>query len=347
MLRRINIEQYLYDFGSLPVVDVRSPGEYEKGHIPNAVNIPIFSDEERAMVGTAYKQVSRERAIEIGMKFVQPKLQGFVNDARRVAPDKTLVVHCWRGGMRSQSFAQHLVDNGFERVYVIEKGYKAYRTQVLNGFNNDAQLVVIGGFTGSAKTELIKHIKDTSDQQVIDLERLANHRGSAFGGIDQGPQPTTEQFENNLFWEWKDLDLDQPIWIEDESRAVGTNVIPQALFENMRRCRLYFLDIPREERARHLVKDYGGVNKEALKASIMRISSRLGGLNTQRALHHLEQGEMYDVAMMMLVYYDKYYSKGVAKRDPEMVTSIPLKTANPIENSIEIKKILSDFLLRL
>ena len=341
MLKRITIEQYLDDFSSLPVVDVRSPAEHEKGHIPNAINIPIFSNEERAAVGTAYKQISRERAIEIGMEYVQPKLESFINDTLRMAPDKTVVVHCWRGGMRSQSFAQHLMDNGFRRVYVIEKGYKAFRTVVLNGFHNDAQLVVIGGYTGSAKTEIIKHIQKTSDQQVIDLEGLANHRGSAFGGIDQGPQPTTEQFENNLFWEWKDLDPGLPIWIEDESRAIGSVVIPQALFENMRRCRLYFLDISREERAKHLVKDYGEVNKEALKDSITRISSRLGGLRTRHAMHHLEKGEMYDVAIMILGYYDKYYSKGVAKRDPEMVTSIPLKTANPVQNSIEISKRLN------
>lgn len=340
MLKRINIERYLNDFGSLPVVDVRSPAEYEKGHIPNAVNIPIFSDEERAVVGTTYKQESRERAIEIGMKFVQPKLQSFIDDTLRVAPDKTVVVHCWRGGMRSQSFAQHLVDNGFEQVYVIVKGYKAFRNRVLDGFNGDAQLVVIGGYTGSAKTELIKHIKNTSDHQVIDLERLANHRGSAFGGIDQGPQPTSEQFENNLFCEWKDLDLSQPILIEDESRAIGSNVIPPALFENMRKCRLYFLDIPREERARHLVKDYGGGNKEALKGSITRISSRLGGLNTRQAFQHLEQGEMYEVAKIMLLYYDKYYSNGVAKRDPKMVTRIPSPTTNPIQNAIELRKVI-------
>ncbi len=342
MLIRITIEQYLDDFSSLPVVDVRSPAEHEKGHIPNAVNIPIFSNEERAAVGTAYKQISREHAIEIGMEFVQPKLQRFINDTLQVAPDKTVVVHCWRGGMRSQSFAEHLLENGFLRVYVIEKGYKAFRTVVLNGFRHDAPLVVIGGYTGSAKTEIIKHIQKTSDQQVIDLEGLANHRGSAFGGIDQGPQPTTEQFENNIFWEWKDLDPNKPIWIEDESRAIGNVVIPQAIFEKMRRCRLYFLDISREERVKHLLKDYGEVNKEALKDSIHRISSRLGGLNTRHALHHLEKGEMYDLAKMLLAYYDKYYAKGVAKRDPNMVTKIPLKTANPIQNSIEIRKWLNE-----
>lgn len=340
MLKQINIERYLNDLSSLPIVDVRSPAEHEKGHIPNAVNIPIFSNEERAVVGTAYKQQSRERAIEIGMKYVQPKLQSFISDTLQVAPDKTVVVHCWRGGMRSQSFAQHLVDNGFDQVYLIEKGYKAFRNQVLNGFNKDARLVIIGGYTGSAKTEVLNQFKKTTDKQVIDLEGLANHRGSAFGGIDRGPQPTTEQFENNLFWEWKDLDLDQQILIEDESRAIGSVVIPQALFENMRRRRLYFLDISREERAKHLVKDYGEGNIEALKDSISRIASRLGGVSTRQALDHLDKGEMYDVAKIVLHYYDKYYSKGVAKRDPKMVTSIPLKTANSIHNSIEISKMI-------
>ena len=164
MLKLINIEQYLNDFTSTPVVDVRSPVEHEKGHIPNAINIPIFSNEERAVIGTAYKQESKERAIKIGMEYVQPKLQNFINDSLRIAGNKTIVVHCWRGGMRSRSFAQHLVDNGFTLVYVIEKGYKGFRNHVSNEFKKEAQLVIIGGFTGSAKTEVLNQIKITSDK---------------------------------------------------------------------------------------------------------------------------------------------------------------------------------------
>ena len=341
MLKTITIQQYLSDFFSIPLVDVRSPIEYEKGHIPNATNIPIFSNEERAEIGTAYKQESRERAIEIGLKYVQPKLQNFIENSLRIAKNKTLVVHCWRGGMRSNSFAQHLIDNGFSEVFVIEKGYKGFRNHLLNEFEKDAQLVIIGGYTGSAKTELLNHIKITSDKQVIDLEGLANHKGSAFGGIDQAPQPTVEQFENNLFWIWKDFDLNQHILLEDESRAIGTVLIPHSVFANIKRKRLYFIEIPREERVKHLVRGYGECNSQKLIDSINRISSRLGGLNTSNALKHLEKGELHEVAKIALLYYDKFYSKGVARRDPNMVTRIPLKTTDPAANSIEILNILN------
>jgi tRNA 2-selenouridine synthase len=341
MLKTINIEQYLNDFTTLPLVDVRSPIEFEKGHIPNAINVPIFSNEERAEIGTAYKQESRERAIEIGLKYVQPKLQSFIQDTLRIAKDKTVVVHCWRGGMRSNSFAQHLIDNGFSKVLLIEKGYKGFRKHAANEFEKDAQLVIIGGYTGSAKTELLNHIQNTSDKQVIDLEGLANHKGSAFGGIDQAPQPTVEQFENNLFWIWKDLNLNEPILLEDESRAIGSVLIPHSVFANIKRNRLYFLDIPREERVKHLVSGYGECNTEKLIDSIHRISSRLGGLNTSNALKHLEKGELHEVAKIALLYYDKFYSKGVAKRDPDMVTRIPLNTTDPATNSIEILNLLN------
>jgi len=336
MLETITIGQYLKHHLSLPLVDVRSPAEYKKGHIPNAVNVPIFSDEERAVVGTAYKQESKERAIEIGMEYVQPKLRHFIDETLRAASQQTVVVHCWRGGMRSRSFAQHLVENGFAQVYVIESGYKAFRKHVLHAFEVDAQLIILGGYTGSAKTELLKQIQQTSDQQVIDLEGLANHRGSAFGGIGQDPQPTVEQFENNVFWEWKDMDLTRQVWVEDESRAIGTVMIPEALFGKMRSQRMYFLDISRDERARHLVKGYGESDREKLKDSITRISSRLGGLNTSNALQHVDNGEMFEVAKIVLTYYDKYYSKGVARREENMVTTIPLKTTDSIQNAHQI-----------
>ena len=336
MLETITIGHYLNKYPGLPIVDVRSPCEYKKGHIPNTVNVPIFTDEERADIGTTYKQQSKERAIEIGMKFVQPKLQHFIDETIRVAPDQTVVVHCWRGGMRSRSFAQHLVDNGFGQVYIIESGYKAFRKYALRAFEEDARLIILGGYTGSAKTELLKQIDGEFGYQVIDLEELANHRGSAFGGIGQAPQPTVEQFENNVFWKWKDLDFSREVWIEDESRAIGTAMIPEALFKKMRSQRMYFLDIPRAERARHLVKDYGKSHTEKLQEAINRISSRLGGLNTRQALQHLDKGEMFEVARIALIYYDKYYARGVAKRDPKMVTSIPLKTTESDQNARQI-----------
>ena len=160
----------------------------------------------RAEVGTVYVRQSRDKAIELGYKFVTPKLQQFIDLSEGVAPAKRVVIHCWRGGMRSASFAQHLEDNGFQEVYTIKGGYKAFRNHALKTFDYPFKLNVLGGYTGSGKTEILKKL-NAMGEQVVDLEDLAHHKGSAFGGIGQAVQPTVEQFENDLFEAFRKLDF--------------------------------------------------------------------------------------------------------------------------------------------
>jgi len=198
MLQEITIAEYYASYSHLPLIDVRSPGEYEKGHILQARNIALFSNDERAAVGTTYVQVSREKAIELGYKYVTPKLQDFIDESTALAPNYEIVVHCWRGGMRSKAFAQHLHDNGFKKVYVIKGGYKAYRNYILKFFAQPFKLYILGGYTGSGKTHILHEI-EKNGEQVIDLEFLAHHKGSAFGAINEPQQPTVEHFENQLF----------------------------------------------------------------------------------------------------------------------------------------------------
>ena len=337
MLKEILFSEYLELDGQLPLIDVRSPGEYEKGHIPGAVNIPLFNNNERAHVGTVYKQESKERAIEVGYKYVTPKLEWFITESKKIATDSIVAVHCWRGGMRSKSFAQHLSDNGFSKVYVITGGYKAFRNHALESFKTEANICILGGYTGSGKTHILYLLKEQGEQ-TIDLEGLANHKGSAFGRLGNGSQPTIEQFENNLFWEWKDLDYSKTTWIEDESHRIGLVNIPMNFFKNMQSHPVIFLDIPREERARFLVKDYSTVDKTMLADSILRIKKRLGGLNTKRALEYLEKNELYDVAMICLIYYDKYYLKGLKNREPQDIYTIKLETISPEIITKQIKE---------
>ncbi len=322
-----------------PVIDVRSPGEFKKGHIPGAVNIPLFSDDERAAVGTTYKKRSPEEAKKLGYTFVTPKLEHFITESSKVAPDKKVVVHCWRGGQRSQAFAQHLSENGFSDVRVVEGGYKAFRNHVLNSLAKTANLKILGGYTGSGKTYIL-HELERLGKQVIDLEGLANHKGSAFGGIGQGAQPTTEQFENNLYSEWSKLDLTQPIWVEDESMKIGKNKIPLPLFNQMREAPLYFIDIPKEERAGHLVEEYAGCDDRSLAESIHKISERLGGLKERNAIEELDQENYYEVALITLHYYDKSYLRGMKQRDRENVVKIPLPTVDHHKNALELEKLL-------
>jgi tRNA 2-selenouridine synthase len=319
----------------LPVIDVRSPGEFEQGHIPGAFNIPLFSNEERAHVGTVYKQNSQEAAIALGYKYVTPKLDWFLTESRKVAPDGNVVVHCWRGGMRSQAFAQHLSENGFLNVRRIIGGYKAYRNFVLESLGTPLKLKVLGGYTGSGKTHILQEIQKQGFQ-VLDLEGIAHHKGSAFGGIGQLTQPTVEQFENNLYFELRKLDTSKTIWVEDESYTIGAVKIPAPFFEQMRSAIVYFIDIPREERIALLVEEYAVCEKQKLADAIHRIAKRLGGQNEQLAVRLLDEGNYAEVARIALHYYDKSYLKGLAERDQNRVITLTIPTINYKENAKRI-----------
>jgi tRNA 2-selenouridine synthase len=336
MIREINIEEF-FAMG-VPLIDVRSPAEYKKGHIPGAQNIPLFSDEERAQIGTVYIKESKEKAIELGYQFVQPKLHDFIVQSKVVSPQGKAIVHCWRGGMRSHLFAQHLNDNEFNEVSVIIGGYKAYRKYALQTFEHKFDLKIVGGYTGSGKTQIIRKLQE-SGLQVIDLEGLAKHKGSAFGALAHEDQPTTEQFENNLFDLWRNLDFTEPIWLEDESINIGGVNIPANLFNQMRKSPVYFVDIPQDVRARYLVKEYADLSKEFLSESIRKISKRIGGLETKNALQFIQEEKYYDLALLTLKYYDKSYLKGLNFHDSEKIFKILFAKIDPSANADSIIKL--------
>ncbi len=323
MIERITIDTFINEYSDIPLIDVRSPGEFKQGHIPKAINIPLFSNDERAEVGTVYKQKSKQKAIDLGYIIVEPKLVSFIDESIKVAPSKIIAVHCWRGGMRSQSFAQHLHDNGFKKVYVIEKGYKAFRNFALSFFEQKFKLKILGGYTGSGKTDVLK-VLENRGCQVIDLEGLANHKGSAFGAIGEKEQPTTEQFQNNLFIEMYGLVIDEVIWLEDESSNIGKAIIPEALFKQMREQMVYFIDISVTERAKYLANTYGLFDQMKLKESIFKITKRLGSDRATLAIEAINRGDFEEAAVISLKYYDKFYLKGLERRDQSMVIKIPL-----------------------
>ena len=341
MIVRISIEEYLEIRNDVAIIDVRSPAEFEKGHIPGATSIPLFDNEERAIIGTIYKQQSKEAAITRGYDFVNPKLDWYTSESEKVAPNKIIAVHCWRGGMRSGSFAQHLSDNGFEKVYVIEGGYKAFRNFTFDFFERQFKFIVLGGYTGSGKTEILLEIAKT-EEQVIDLEGLAHHKGSAFGGIGQGEQPSVEHFQNTLFMEMYFMDHNKYIWLEDESLNIGRVTIPKPMFEQMRSQRVYFIDIPRVERAKFLTTTYGIQDKENLKFSVNRISKRLGPLNTKISIEAIDKGDLLTVAELTLLYYDKSYARGVETRESEMITRKDLEKVDHKANAEKIMEFVSN-----
>jgi tRNA 2-selenouridine synthase len=239
----LSIQQFLDDSKGFTVLDVRSPGEYSHAHIPGAYSLPLFSDEERKIVGTAYKQQSREQAIKHGLDFFGSRMRRMIDEVESLTKSKgkskkqKVFVHCWRGGMRSGAVSWLLDLYGFE-VYLLGGGYKAYRNWVLQQFEKEYELKIVGGYTGSGKTQIIHQLKE-SGQSVIDLEGLANHKGSAFGGIGQPLQPRQEMFENmlasDLAAKYSDI-----IWLEDESQRIGSLTIPPALWKTMRSQPVYF-----------------------------------------------------------------------------------------------------------
>ncbi|GLU52678.1 tRNA 2-selenouridine(34) synthase MnmH [Dyadobacter frigoris] len=332
MIKNITIR----DFFKLAIVlaDVRTPAEFAHGHIPGAFNLPLFSNEERVLVGTTYKQIGREQAILLGFDLTGPKWSGFIKDALLMAPDKKIAVHCWRGGMRSGAMAWALDLYGFE-VYLIEGGYKRYRRWVLDQFEQSYQLVILGGMTGSGKTRILQQLQNL-DQQMIDLEELAQHQGSSFGTMNKMVQPTQEQFENNLAYKLKDLDISSKIWLEDESHNIGKLSIPNPLWKQMTQAILIDLIVDLNQRVANLVKEYGQLDKEFLISCTERIHKRLGPVQTKNAIAAIKENRMEEFIRFVLVYYDKTYRTSLSKRQTDHVLLLDIARLDPAANASQI-----------
>lgn len=323
MVRPLDIADFLER--ETPIIDVRSPGEYAHGHIPGAHSLPLFSDEERVVVGTLYKQQGRDAAVLEGLRIVGPKLAAIVEEARSLAPDGRIRVHCWRGGERSGSVAWLLDKAGFAEVLTLRKGYKAFRNHVLDSFAAPLPLIILGGYTGSGKTEIL-HALRALGEQVVDMEGLANHRGSSFGALGLPPQPTTEHFENLLWGELRTLDRSRMIWLEDESMMIGRVKVPDGVFSQLRAAKVFFVEMPQDMRAQRLVVDYGKAETKELREAILRIQKRMGPQHCKAALQALDAGDLFTVAKTALTYYDKAYLHGAQERDPMSVKKMEVAT---------------------
>jgi tRNA 2-selenouridine synthase len=332
-IEKIDIVRFLSMTG-IPVIDVRSPAEFEHASIPGAYSLPLFSNEERAIVGTAYKQESREKAIKLGLDFFGVKMRRMVEEAEDLLKEKDnkhIVVHCWRGGMRSAGVAWLLDLYGF-KVYTLIGGYKAYRKWVLEFLKKDHDINILGGYTGSGKTEVLHYLKKLGNP-VVDLEGIAHHKGSAFGAIGQPKQPSQEMFENLLALElFREKQVDQPIWMEDESQRMGLLNLPQDFWTTMRASPNYFIEVPFENRLDYIVTHYGKLPKGELAAAIMRIQKRLGGLETKTALAFLTEDNLKECFRILLHYYDKLYSKALQNR-PATTPVITIQATDPGEET--------------
>mmetsp|Transcript_7672 Transcript_7672/g.17375 ORF Transcript_7672/g.17375 Transcript_7672/m.17375 type:complete len:573 (-) Transcript_7672:101-1819(-) len=439
----------------IPICDARSPGEFAIGHIPGATNLPLFTNEERATVGTSYNTTGRSSAMVLGMSIVRPKLEALVSTAAAIVAnakitartddtcngngdsddsdeDDMLLLHCWRGGMRSCALA-FLVQARIPglTVYVLKDGYKAFRqwqyniycylpenasysdnysdTDVNAGnsvsgtnghrkgknmsqkqrlkfaarqasatgigiakreaaiakvradrglkdvtdvvaaeaqrksdadasiraeaewakiFDKGPNIAIVGGPTGSGKTRVLHYLRDVLGEQIIDLEGLANHSGSAFGfvGHENAPQPTPQQYTNNVAMQWNSLDPERWVFIEDEGPNVGRVNLPVGLYRKMRSASAVLkLDIPKDIRVEVLREDYALPEKKELTTdqnlsewlcnmieATRTLEKRIGQVRMNTMINMLRGGHSAEFASAALEYYDDLYDKHIA-----------------------------------
>ena len=322
MVQTLEIKDFVAKLKSTEclLIDARSETEFKRGHVPGAVNLPLLNDNARAEVGTLYKQKGRQAAVEKGFELAGPEFHKFIDFVRNNQKGNTVLVYCWRGGMRSGIMAWILGLAGFQ-VILLKGGYKQYRKLALESFNIERPIMVLGGKTGTGKTDLLSEMS-RNNEIVIDLEALANHRGSVYGDLGQNPQPTQEHFENLLAWQWMNIESNALVWLENESSLIGHLKIPNVLFENMRNCVVIEVHRDFEVRLQRIVKEYGCFDKKVLAEKTTKVQKRLGGLRLQQALEYLDKDNIEGWAGIMLQYYDDTYKHSNSRRQADKITEV-------------------------
>lgn len=375
----------------LPLLDVRSPAEFQKAHMAGAHNLPLFSDEERARVGTAYARQGQEAATLLALRLVGGRLADMVETARQICPSRPLtpeaaaelascatrsstaspasavaavpplpgtpsaparhvLLHCWRGGLRSRSVGWLLESCGFT-VHLLRGGYRAFRTHVRKELARPRPVLVLGGMTGCGKTDILHALADRGEQ-IIDLEGLANHRGSAFGAVAlNGGQPGNEAFENSLFEQWRALDPRRPVWLEDESRRIGHVTLCEEFFHHIEASPLLVVDLPLPLRIRRLVAIYGNAATgsapdpavaESLCAALEKLRHRLGGEACTRCCELVRAGQLDEAVGRVLHYYDKCYGHQQAQRSGRLLGRLSCETDAPQETARRLTALVAE-----
>jgi len=344
MVKEITVEEAL-NLPGAKLIDVRSESEYREATIPDALNIPLLRDEERTKVGAAYKQKGVDDARALGLNFVSPRLPEMVKQYQELARQGPLVVFCWRGGMRSKSVCSVLAAIGIP-VYRLVGGYKAYRRYVNEYLNRPLphRVAVIHGLTGVGKTELLQELRQRK-APAVDLEGLANNRGSVFGQIGMRPQPSQKMFEGLLVRELAFWEAEGYIVVECESRRIGRVILPSSLMEGMRSGIriLAYCPLPvRIERIKRIYARESGENKEELKAAIKSLEKRIGKTKVAEFSQMVDRGSLDEVVEYLLVnYYDPLYKY---PDQPAEGYELCIETTDTGEAAEKIKKYLEGLL---
>ena len=326
-----------------PLIDVRSPSEYYKGHMPNSINIPLFDNDEREIIGTIYKKEGRKKAVLEGLKFFEKKIELLLDQLFMIIDSHKIIhkekneesyirIYCSRGGMRSQSIAW-LLEKYKLNLITLNGGYKTYRRWILDCFSKKWDIVIIGGKTGSGKTRLLS-LLEKYNYQTIDLEGFASHRGSSFGGLGMKEQPSNEQFENKIAEKLYTFKTINNIFVEAESANIGKCKIPHEFFIQMKKSRRIEIIRSESNRLNELIDTYSVFKKEELKDAVQRIKKRLGPQRTKVALESIDHEKWDLVCRSVLDYYDKCYE--YEKVGKENITLLDLTDKNYDEKILEL-----------
>ena len=312
----ISLEEALS--GDYAWIDVRSEGEYAQAHIPGAINAPVLNNDHRHQVGLRYKQNGSTAAVRLGLQLMGPEFDRYFDQLLSLSKNRPVLIHCWRGGLRSHIASTLLAWNN-QPVHLLTGGYKTYRTWALEQLQHAPAMRVLGGHTGSGKTELL-HRLQAEGIPALDLEGLAHHKGSAFGGLGQKEQPSNEQFENTLalaLWWHRRLNGTAPIWVENESRNIGKCALPNGFYRSLSEAPVLAVEVSREQRAERLLNEYGHFDKALLSEKTAALQRRMGPQHEKAAQEALAENRMMDWMLILLDYYDKAYEHGRLGRNIE------------------------------
>ncbi|HEX5337108.1 MAG TPA: tRNA 2-selenouridine(34) synthase MnmH [Gallionella sp.] len=323
LFRTANLSQ-LAEFDE--IIDVRTPSEFAEDHIPGAINCPVFSDEERITVGTLYKQVSPFEARKVGAALVAKNIAQHLETRFRDYPKSWRpLIYCWRGGQRSGAMSIILAQVGWS-AHKLEGGYKTYRRDVLDklaALPQSLSFRVICGPTGSGKSHLLTALAD-SGQQVLDLEALAQHRGSVLGKLPGQKQPTQKWFDSVLLQTLQKLDPAKPVYVEAESNKIGLITLPDALVTAMHAGTCLMLETPLEMRVAGLLQDYRHYveNPEALIAQLQSLLRFHGAQQLEHWATLIRAGDFAAlVGELLTLHYDPSYFRATSKHYPQLATA--------------------------